>query len=362
MNILYLLFSFTTGGTERLVADICNEMAHREHNVHLYVVNDLYTQSMLDSLNPNIKVCLQKRSVGSGSKLQTLYQIASYIRQNKIDVVHCNSLDAPELLLLKPLLCPTVKVLYTVHGMHQMHTKSSWKIHFRNILCHRIIAISNCVKTDIVSAGISEKKVTTVHNAINLSKFPAPSQKVFDSSVPVIGNVARIHPATKGQDVLIRAIKILKQDFPGITCLFAGAPAKGQERDLQTLKDLTVQLGLTENITFLGNVEDVPGFLSKVDIFALPSRSEGFGISLIEAMVMGIPCVASRLEGPVEVLQDGKYGALFTADCSEDLAQQLRHIIENYQAKKAAAVDSITYVKQHYNIQTMCDQLEHLMK
>ena len=109
-------------------------------------------------------------------------------------------------------------------------------------------------------------------------------------------------------------------------------------------------------------MEDVPGFLSKVDIFALPSRSEGFGISLIEAMVMGIPCVASRLEGPVEVLQDGKYGALFTADCSEDLAQQLRHIIENYHAKKAAAVDSITYVKQHYNIQTMCDQLEHLMK
>lgn len=362
MNILYLLFSFTTGGTERLVADICNEMVQRKHNVHLYVVNDLYTQSMLDSLNPDIKVCLQKRPAGGGNKLQTLLKIASYIRENNIDVVHCNSLDAPELLLLKPLLCPKAKVLYTVHGMHQLQSKASWKIRFRNLICHRIIAISDCVREDILASGISEKKVATVHNAIDLAKFPVPSGKAFDPAAPVIGNVARIYPAMKGQDILIRAIGILKQDFPAITCLFAGAPAKGQEQELQALEELSAQLGLWENVSFLGNVEDVPGFLSKIDIFALPSRSEGFGISLIEAMAMGVPCVASRLEGPVEVLQGGKYGALFTPDSPEELAQQLRQIMENYPAEKAAAGDRIAYVKQHYNIQTMCDRLEKLMK
>ncbi len=362
MNILYLLFSFTTGGTERLVADICNEMAQRNHNVHLYIVNDLYTQSMLDTLDPQVRVYLQKRPVGGGGKLQTLWGIAEYIRQNRIDVVHCNSLDAPELLLLKPLLCPKAKVLYTVHGMHQMQTKSPLKIRFRNLICHRIIAISDCVREDILAAGIHDRKVTTVPNAISLAKFSTPSQKRFDPAAPVIGNVARILPALKGQDVLIRAIGILKQEFPGITCLFAGAPAKHQEQELLSLKALTEQLGLQENIQFLGNVEDVPDFLSKIDVFALPSRSEGFGISLIEALAMGIPCVASALDGPAEVLRGGEYGTLFTPDDPQDLAQKLRLVLLDYAAQKAAAKTRIAYVQQNYAIQTMCDRLEKLMK
>ena len=362
MNILYLLFSFTTGGTERLGADICNEMVQRNHNVHLYVVNDLYAQSMLDALDPSVQVCLQKRSVGGGDKLQTLYKIANYIRKHKIHVVHCNSLDAPELLLLKPLLCPKTKVLYTVHGMHQLQTKSAAKIRFRNMLCHKIIAISDCVKEDILRSGIQESKVVTVHNAIDLTKFPVPSQKDFCLDVPVIGNVARIHPAMKGQDILIRAIGIMKKQYPHIRCLFAGAPAKGQEAQLQSLVALTQQLGLSENISFVGNVEDVAGFLNKIDIFALPSRSEGFGISLIEAMAMGIPCVASRLDGPIEVLQSGQYGTLFTPDDAEDLAKQLQSVIENYSVYRAASQTHIAYVKDHYNIQTMCDRLETLMK
>ena len=84
MNILYLLFSFTTGGTERLVSDICNEMAGRDHNVHLYIVNDLVDQSMLDTLDPRIRVQLQKRPAGGGDRLGTLLKIARYIRKNKI--------------------------------------------------------------------------------------------------------------------------------------------------------------------------------------------------------------------------------------------------------------------------------------
>lgn len=360
MNILYLLFSFTTGGTERLVADICNEMTRREHNVHLYVVNDLYNESMLNALSPQVQVYLQKRPVGGGGKLQTLLSVVNYMRRNRIDVVHCNSLDAPELLLLKPLLCPRAKILYTVHGMHQMKTKSRLHIALRNLMCHKVIAISDCVKQDIIAAGIRADKVATVTNAIDLSKFPAPAQRDFDPAVPVIGNVARIHPETKGQDILLRAIARLKKDYPGIRCLFAGGPAKGQEHLLQSLIQLAQDLDISKNVRFVGSIDDVPGFLSQIDIFALPSRSEGFGISLVEAMTMGIPCVASNLEGPAEVLQDGEKGTLFTPEEEKDLAEKLHHIIENYSAHKATALANVDYVSSEYAIETMCNHLESL--
>lgn len=361
MNILYLLFSFTTGGTERLVCDICNEMASRDHNVHLYVVNDLYTQSMLDALSPKVTVQLQKRPVGGGGKLQTLHQIASYIRKNKIDVVHCNSLDAPELLLLKPLMAPRAKVLYTIHGMHQIGALSKPKIMLRNLLCHRLIAISQCVREDMLAAGISQRKIVTIPNAVDFSKFPAPSEKVFDPAAPVIGNVARIHPQVKGQDILLQAIALLKEDFPGLRCVFAGAPAKNRPQDLEELTQLTKELALESHVRFVGNVEDVATFLAGIDIFALPSRSEGFGISLVEAMAMGIPCVASDLEGPAEVLEQGKYGRLFPSEDAPALAQALKDMIQNYPSHQARRQEIINHVQQTYHIRHMCDQLEKIM-
>lgn len=362
MKILYLLFSFTTGGTERLVCDICNEMVARQHDVHLYVVNDLYDQSMLDGLDPKVQVLLQKRPAGGGGKLKTLISIANYLRKNKIDVVHCNSLDAPELLLLKPLAAPRTKVLYTVHGMHQMRNKSRLHILLRNLLCHKVIAISQCVRQDIIDAGIWGGKVVTVPNAINLEKFSQPSDKRADITAPVIGNVARIDPATKGQDILIRAIALLKPRYPGIQCLFAGGPAKGQEQKLQKLVELTGELHVDDCIRFVGPINNVPEFLAQIDIFALPSRSEGFGISLVEAMAMGLPCVASDLEGPAEVLQGGKYGLLFSAEDPQELAQKLEQVILNYRDYYSQAETVKQYVKEQFHISGMCDRLETLMK
>lgn len=359
MKILYLLFSFTTGGTERLVCDICNEMVRREHEVHLYVVNDLYEQSMLQTLDPRIRVQLQKRPAGGGQKLQTLLSVARYIRANRFDVVHCNSFDAPELLLLKPLYFPGVKILHTIHGMGQYRTLSKAKNLLRNMLCHRFIAISNSVKEDMIRYGAAPKKVRTVYNAIALDKF-TPCPKAAGRPV-VIGNVARIMPEVKGQDILLDALGILARTCPEFSCLFAGGADEAHQAAFAALKEQAARLGLADRVTFLGNVEDVPGFLKQLDIFVLPSRSEGFGISLVEAMAMGIPCIASRLEGPEEVLRGGEYGTLFTPEDSADLAQKLEEVIRDLPRHKETAEKTVSYIRKTYDIATMCDRLEQVM-
>ena len=273
MNILYLLFSFTTGGTERLVSDICNEMANREHNVHLYIVNDLIDPCMLETLSPKVQVCLQKRPAGGGDKLGTLLKIARYIRKNKIRYIHCNSFDAPELLLLKPLYFPRARILHTVHGMGQYKKLSRAKCFLRNRLCHRLIAISDSVREDMLTAGAAPKKVHTVYNAINLAKFtPAVREP---GSPMIIGNVARIMPEVKGQDILLDALGKLKKTRPDFHCYFAGGADAARQKDFAALQQQAVDLGLSEQVTFLGNVEDIPGFLKTLDAIVLPSRSEG---------------------------------------------------------------------------------------
>ena len=362
MNLLYLLFSFTTGGTERLVCDICNEMSHRGHNVHLYVVNDLYDAHMLQQLDPQIQVRLQKRSVGGGNKLQTLLNIAQYIRENQIDVVHCNSLNAPELLLLRPLYFPKTKILHTIHGLGQYRTLGGLKCALRNLLCDRFIAISKCVEDEMLASGAAKNKVTTVYNAINLSRFPAQRPVREDSENFRIGHVARIMPEVKGQDILLEAIGLLHEKYPQLHCAFAGDADAAHQQAFTDLKASASRLGIEDHVTFLGNVEDVPSFLATLDAFVLPSRSEGFGISLIEAMAMGLPCIASRLDGPAEILQDGKYGLLFNTNNPQDLADKLEQLILNYDHYRSAASVAEQYVRNQFDISGMCDRLEVLMK
>ena len=236
MKIMYLLFSFTVGGTERLVANICNQMESQNEEVHLYIINDLIDDNLLDTLNENIHVKLLRRKVGSKDKISPLFEVAKYIKKNKIEVVHCNSFNAPELLILSKIVNPNCKVVSTIHGMGQFENIGKNKILLKNWVCDKFIGISNAVAGDIVAAGIDEKKVARVYNGIETKKYDCAKLKKYDENVIVIGCVARIMPELKGQDILLEAIKIVKKKHPKVMALFAGGVAESQQRDYEKLK------------------------------------------------------------------------------------------------------------------------------
>ena len=77
---------------------------------------------------------------------------------------------------------------------------------------------------------------------------------------------------------------------------------------------------------------------------------------------MGLPCIASRLDGPAEILQDGKYGLLFNTNNPQDLADKLEQLILNYDHYRSVASVAEQYVRNQFDISGMCDRLEVLMK
>lgn len=273
--------------------------------------------------------------------------------------MHCNSLDAPDLLLFKPILFPRTKIIHTIHGIEQYKDVPRWKIILRNSLCDKFIAISNCVKDDLIGSGVKKDKLITVYNAINLTKFQNHNKKMFDKDYVIVGNVARFIPEKKGQDILIEAIKILQKDYPNIVCRFAGTYDNEHETVYKKYINEIKKDGLSKNINFLGNIGDIPAFLKGIDIFVLPSRYEGFGISLIEAMSMGIPCVASNLYGPAEIIGNNERGELFQAENVNELVEKIRHIIENYVAYQEKQVEIKKYVCENFDI---CKMSEKLLK
>lgn len=356
---MYLLFSFTVGGAEKLVADLCNEMTVQNQDVYLYIVNDFYSDDLLKTLNKKVHVELQKRKVGCGEKAKTLVRISDYIRKHKIDVVHCNSLDTPDLLLLKPILYRRTKIVHTIHDVGQYGSIPKWKVAFRNSLCDSFVAISNSVKEDLIEAGASVQKVNVVYNAIDLNKFRNPQKRVFDKDHVVIGNVARMMPEKKGQDILVAAMVRLKNEYPTLECEFAGGYDAQHEMAYDALKNEVIKEGLSNNISFLGNVENIPAFLEKIDIFVLPSRYEGFGISLIEAMSMGIPCIASDLDGPAEIIGNNERGELFQVGNADELAAKIRHIISHYIEYQEKQFKIRNYICENFDI---CEMSRRLLK
>lgn len=356
MKIMHLLFSFTIGGTERLVSDICNEMVAKEHDVHLYIVNDLLSKELLATLNEKVHVCLQKRQPG-GEKLSVLWKIAQYVKKEQIEVIHCHSFDSPELLLLSKIMNPKVRIVQTIHGMGQYGELNKIKLIVRNCLCDAFIGISECVKQDIVLAGAPACKTHMIYNGIKSEKYSKAIYKIFDKEHVKVGCVARIMPSVKGQDILIKAVPIIVKKYSEIKVEFAGGIAKEEAAEYEKLQSYTAENGIQKNVDFLGSVSDVPSFLNTIDILVVPSRTEGFGLALVEAMAMGVPCIASDIEGPAEIVNNEKIGILFKSEDEKSLSEYIIKMIENYELYKKAAWNKRKYVLNKYGIETMCEKL-----
>ena len=128
----------------------------------------------------------------------------------------------------------------------------------------------------------------------------------------------------KGIDVLLKAVALAIADRIPVELRVAGA---GPEET--ALKSLADELGIGESIRWLGWIEDRVAFFRGIDLFCLPSRSEAFGLTVIEAMATATPVVASRTDGPVDIIADGDTGWLFPIDDHEILRDIIRRTFDD---------------------------------
>ncbi len=128
------------------------------------------------------------------------------------------------------------------------------------------------------------------------------------------------------------------------------------------LEELTGQLGLTRNISFLGAIEhrQVPEILRNVDIFVMPSIREEFGVAAVEAQAMEIPVVSTRVGGVPEVVLDGETGILVEPGDSEQLAQAILTLIENPALRRQMGKRGRKHVLANYRWEDNAALMERL--
>ena len=203
------------------------------------------------------------------------------------------------------------------------------------------IAVAPEVKNFLVNyEAFSPDDITVIPNGVNTTLFRpcTPLEKKeareffgLHETDCLIGTIGRL-AAVKNQKLFLKAAQKAIQSGLKATFLLAGS---GPEE--QMLRQLAVELRITEHVKFLGQVEERALFYRALDRFALTSLHEGLPIVLLEAMASGIPVISTDLEVACHMLEQGKHGILVASDNLEEMTAAFLKAPSQYQAISARA-------------------------
>jgi glycosyltransferase involved in cell wall biosynthesis len=341
MKILYVINSGKPGGVEQHVLDLVNSMTSQGHLVYVWClpgeIADWYSKAGAEVFTQN-KI---RFDIDPGY----VFKLVSFIIHYQIDVVHAHELKAGVNALLASMIS-LVKVKIT-----HIHTPmSEWQVTgtikklitriqialysiMVNLFSSREIALTLSRKFVKIREGIKEEKLEVIPNALNTAKFDVTPDKdeirrryKIPENAFVFGNVGR-HTEEKGIDILIRAFaEIVKKHPKDPLYLFLIGGGKLEEMH----KKLAFDLGISDKVVITGifSEEEKVKMYSCINVFVFPSRAEGFGIVLMEAMYIGLPIICADLEVLKEVGADTiNY---FQKGNPNDLVIKMEEMLKNF--------------------------------
>ena len=320
--VLQLISSLTVGGSERLLINFaasCAESSCAQQVVFVVIndrVNEQFASELTASGHPTYFL---KRTPGERNP-RTILTLLRIMRLHDIRLIHAHDNGAKHFAMLAKLY-RSMSVGYTIHNTGIVASWDRVRLRLHQRFVDWNIAISSAVERECRTVNL--QRIFKVHNGIPLASFHATDRpRTFNSPLRLI-NVARLFPKQKGQDILIKAIRLCLNRNLDVRCDFVGNPPEGDQSVVDYLHELAATERVSNHIRFLFNRTDVRILLEDADIFVLPSRYEGFGLALLEAMAMGVPVIAADIDGPAELLVDGSNGVKFKVGSAEDLADKI---------------------------------------
>lgn len=357
LHIAHVVETLERGGLERMVCDLAMEQARAGWQVSVHCV---FHRGLLADELAAAGVEVTTAGKRSGADLRALWRLRRALQRAAPEVIHTHNATAHYHAVAACRATRLRPLLNTRHGMGDA-AGSRVEQRYRAALkgTAAVVTVARHAAEHYVRAGIvSQRRVTVIPNGIRIERFLRASRESaraalgVDAGALLVGTVGRLNWA-KDQAILVQAIAALWPRYRGLCCVIVGEGALRGE--LQSLID---SLGLAASVRLLGDRDDVPALLPAFDVFALPSRTEGYSLALLEAAASALPAVATDVGGNREIIQPGETGVIATGG----FAAALDDVLADGEARRRMGEGARRWAEANASIEAMTLRYEALYR
>lgn len=358
-NILFVTVGYTLGGSENMIAQIAPRLRMRGYNVRVLAFKGW------DNISEKLKAsgieCIALHGKGKFD-FRVLWRYFLYLRKSPPDLIIAFLYRAyiPSRIFGFLLGIPNISSVQGVWEWMNLIQKILDRI--TAPLSYIIYSCSKSVTRFLVrEVGIKETHIVTIPNGIDIVPFAVKIDKEKKSKelglnygVKVVGTVSRLYEPTKGIKILLEASKMVQKKIDSQLLVV------GSGKDERELKKIAKYLGI--KVVFLGERTDISEILQVMDVFVLASLYEGFPVSILEAMAMRVPVVATNVGDCAEVVMARKTGFIVEPGNPTLLAEKIKLLLRNNVMRKRFGEAGFRRVKENFSIDETVNGIENLWK
>jgi glycosyltransferase involved in cell wall biosynthesis len=335
-NVLFIIDSFEQGGSERQALQLLRQLHESGRcNVRIACLQDK------GSLRADAEVLgvgeIPEYALTSFYDLNFVKQVrrfTSFIKQNHIDVVHTHCFYTNVFGMTGAFLARVparVTSKGETEGFRTPMQKRVERMAFR--MAQRVIANCKMVQNQLVREGLAPKRIIQHYNGLDLDRLKVPAGLRREDARAMFGLpnnrrfitiVANLHNPVKAHPMFLRAATLVRRAVPDAAFVIAG------EGGLEpTLREFAAELGIADDVFFIGRCDRVAELLFASDIGVLSSRAEGFANAVLEYMAAALPVVATDVGGLREAVAESETGFLVESGDHEAMADRIIQLLND---------------------------------
>lgn len=357
-TVLHAIETGGPGGAEQMMVHVADGLGAAYHS-EVALIRDSWLGTALR--RRGIPVTMVRS--GSEGTFAILRNLVGLIRQRRVTILHTHEFFMNAVGLVASRLSG-IPLVATVHGKNYYAERFRRRLAYRLVgrFADQVVAVSEDVKGFLAErVGIPMDRIRVVPNGVPVDGEAFQERLSIlrkslglDENSHVVGTVGSLY-TVKGHKYLIDAAVHIIRRCPDVTFLIVGRGRLREELETQARS-----LGVDPYIRFLGHRDDVRDLLGLFDVFVLPSLSEGMPLSLLEAMAAGVPVVATRVGGVIDVLEDGKTGLLIPPEDIQPLAESIITLLEDRALAKEIGEVARQVVRRRFSVSRMVDDYKEI--